>query len=377
MASKVGVAILGLGRQGAPRLEKVLGSTDRMDLRWIVDKDVEAAKSLSRTASLIPSRPQVCKPWKWDDVINDKSVDAVLVCGPHASVNMVRKALKRGKSVMCDRPISLHTQAILACYEEAIASRKHLMFGFIRRFDETLSEIQKRVQDGEIGKVNTIRSSVCFGPPDSDNDIVNRTSIFRDCVSQEIDTVTWLLDQLPTSVFATGSGLLCDGHPNAESESVSMTMRFPSGTIATVDISRAECAHEQQLEISGTHGTLIVDPHHPDGTAIHSVTKRGSTTNVLTLSREERHEKAFASSVNHFLDIVQDKDKPRLTILDTLRATSIAARCEESHLSNAAVARETQKECQRPETFLEMPVWKECPEIFPSSPVYMQRTMSA
>ncbi len=75
MASKIGVAVLGLGRQGAPRLEKFMTLSDRLNVRWIVDRDTEAARKMTKSsASLIPNRqqPQIVKPWHWDDICNDK-----------------------------------------------------------------------------------------------------------------------------------------------------------------------------------------------------------------------------------------------------------------------------------------------------------------
>ncbi len=77
-------------------------------------------------------------------------------------------------------------------------------------------------------------------------------SIFRDCVTQEVDTISYMLGEIPRSVFATGSGLLCDGSEKAESENVSMTMRFTTGVMATIDITRAVCMHDQHLEVSMT-----------------------------------------------------------------------------------------------------------------------------
>lgn len=72
--------------------------------------------------------------------------------------------------------------------------------------------------------------------------------IYRNCVAHEIDTISWLLGQTPKSVFATGFNL--DGHNKIQGKNhVSMTMRFSSGTIATLDIRQDECEHGHHLEV--------------------------------------------------------------------------------------------------------------------------------
>ncbi len=61
------------------------------------------------------------------------SVDAVLICGaPHVNVNMVRRALRHGKDVLVDRPVSLVPTAVMACHEEAQNTDSILMFAFTR-----------------------------------------------------------------------------------------------------------------------------------------------------------------------------------------------------------------------------------------------------
>ena len=61
------------------------------------------------------------------------SIDGVLICGaPHVNVNMVRRALRHGKDVLVDRPVSLIPTAVMACYEEAESTNSTLMFAFTR-----------------------------------------------------------------------------------------------------------------------------------------------------------------------------------------------------------------------------------------------------
>ena len=77
-------------------------------------------------------------------------------------------------------------------------------------------------------------------------------AIFRNIVTQEIDTITWILGESPSSVFATGGGMISEGGLRRDSptpDAISMTMRFPRGTLATMDIVEKEAGHGEQYEV--------------------------------------------------------------------------------------------------------------------------------
>ena len=58
-------------------------------------------------------------------------------------------------------------------------------------------------------------------------------------------------------------------------------------------------------QFSGSEGVLMVDPHNPAGTTIHSVTKSGTRTEQLLRSLQDRQNDAFSAAVRHFVDVVQ------------------------------------------------------------------------
>lgn len=360
---KVGLAVLGLGRRGAARLKNVVAVNEgRVDVRWVVERDENVAKALVSQAGLDNSQTAVVKPWLWDTVCKDETVDAVVVCAPTATVNMVRRALQQGKAVMCDRPISLQTAAILACYQTARDAKKPLLFAFPRRFDPILTMLREKVQSGSIGQVHSVRSSACYPSPDQEEVIKGADGIFRNCVAHEIDTTSWLLGQTPQSVFATGFNLSGqDNKLTSGKNLVSMTLRFSSGTIATIDIRQDQHANGHHLEMTGSEGILIVDPSHPEGTAVHCVTKSGTYIDVVKRDgRVSPGDQEFAAATSHFLDVVQGESAPSVTVLDTLRAAGIAATCRESQKSTLAVAQATERPVRRPEVLLQEQLWKEC-----------------
>merc|ERR1712004_397441 len=97
--------------------------------------------------------------------------------------------------------------AVKACYEASEKHKTPLLFAFNRRFDAATHSIRSRVQAGALGEVYSIRSAVCYEPRPDTNANQDEGAIFRDCVAEEVDAISWLLDDNPHTVFATGSGL--------------------------------------------------------------------------------------------------------------------------------------------------------------------------
>ena len=70
---KVGLAILGLGRRGGSRLKNILAANpDRVEVRWVVERDENVAKALVSQAGLDANQTNIIKPWLWDTVCKDK-----------------------------------------------------------------------------------------------------------------------------------------------------------------------------------------------------------------------------------------------------------------------------------------------------------------
>ena len=71
-ANKVRLAICGLGREAKPRLKALFDSTDRFELRWLVDDNVAHATRVLNKLQADTQHTEVTKPWMWDKICSDK-----------------------------------------------------------------------------------------------------------------------------------------------------------------------------------------------------------------------------------------------------------------------------------------------------------------
>ena len=196
-------------------------------------------------------------------VLQDKEVKAVLITTPTGThEEYVRKTLRAGKAVFCEKPIAPTVEGTKACYKEASDAGLPLLCAFNRRFDPGFSRIHQQVREGKIGKVYMIKTTSRDSPLPPMEYLRQSTGIFHDCGVHDIDVVCWIVGEAPDEVFAQGHA----HHPEIAAmndvDTVAIVMKFPSGVIATIDLSRhSSYGYDQRLEVSGLLlSTLTLHP---------------------------------------------------------------------------------------------------------------------
>ena len=109
-----------------------------------------------------------CREFGWDgavcytdhnEMLEKEKLDCVSVCtanAAHASCSV--DALRRGVSVLCEKPMSVTYEEALSMCEAAEAGGALLSIGFQPRFDENMREIKRIVSSGVLGKVYYVQT---------------------------------------------------------------------------------------------------------------------------------------------------------------------------------------------------------------------------
>ncbi|XP_033097913.1 uncharacterized oxidoreductase YrbE-like [Anneissia japonica] len=155
---KICVAICGLGRAGLIHIGNAVRNP-RVYVKWIVEEDLEKADKI-RNECFLDDSVQIVKANGVNKVIEDKSVEVVIVCVPTAChSSLIIAALKSGKAVFCEKPIAMEEDEVKACYAAAKQYGQLLYCAFNRRFDPSIREVYMRVRAGEIGQVRSIKTT--------------------------------------------------------------------------------------------------------------------------------------------------------------------------------------------------------------------------
>ncbi|PRX45636.1 putative dehydrogenase [Prauserella shujinwangii] len=162
-----------------------------------------------------------------DAVLGDPDIDAVFVVTRHSShAELTRQALLAGKAVFVEKPLALSEKeldTVLAAIEESGNDR--LQVGFNRRFAPLLRRAKGRF-GRRVGPAS-VRYLVNAGRLDSGSwyEQGSEGTRFTGEGGHFIDTVSWLLDADPVSVYA------CATPGQADLQAV---LRYPDGSVATI-----------------------------------------------------------------------------------------------------------------------------------------------
>jgi len=80
--------------------------------------------------------------------------------------------------------------------------------------------------------------------------VVQIGGIFHDCAVHDIDVVCWVMGERPITVFALAHAHNEDIGRLDDVDTVVITMKFASGALATIDLSRhALYGYDQRAEV--------------------------------------------------------------------------------------------------------------------------------
>jgi predicted dehydrogenase len=98
----------------------------------------------------------------WDALAADADLDVVYVATPHAAHHAAASTLlRRGRAVLCEKPITLDRASAAELIDTARAAGLFLMEGMWTRCDPAVRRVRSLLDDGAIGAVTTV--SADFG----------------------------------------------------------------------------------------------------------------------------------------------------------------------------------------------------------------------
>jgi myo-inositol 2-dehydrogenase/D-chiro-inositol 1-dehydrogenase len=131
-------------------------------------------------------------------------IDAVIVASPTSThVDLIDAAIDAGMPVLCEKPIDLDITRVDKLREKAAGASIPIVLGFNRRFDPHFNSVHKRVQAGEIGRLEQL-ILISRDPAPASNDYLSVSGgIFRDMTIHDFDMARFFVPKI-VSVTATG-----------------------------------------------------------------------------------------------------------------------------------------------------------------------------
>ncbi|XP_014674726.1 PREDICTED: uncharacterized oxidoreductase YrbE-like [Priapulus caudatus] len=242
---------------------------------------------------------------------------------------MVFLSQERDKAVFCEKPLAGSLAGIDELYELAKRRGLHLFCAFQRRFDPSFVDVKKAVGEGRVGTVHVVKSCSRDNPLPPIDFLRTSGGIFHDCAVHDIDIVCWMLGEWPESVVAVAHTHLASIAELDDSDTVAITMKFPSGVIAVIDLSRhGVYGYDQRVEVFGTDGMMVADNQRPTSCSISD--RQGTLSAPFQYTFLQRYETAYKVELEHFLRVLAGQETMTVTSETTRMVCRVATACETS-----------------------------------------------
>ncbi len=255
------IGIIGAGRIGKVHAETLAFRLPDATVSAIADVNGDAAKEVAERFRI--PRAVIDS----GEIINDPSIDAVLICSPtETHAELVIQAARAGKHIFCEKPIDHSLSKIDLALHEVKKSGVKFQVGFNRRFDANFSRVRAAVTEGEIGTPHLMHIvSRDPGPPPISYVKVSG-GIFLDMTIHDFDMARFLVGDEVESIYTAG-GVRVDPEIGkaGDLDTVVIVLQFRNGVIGTIDNSRqAVYGYDQRVEILGSKGAITTENCYPN-----------------------------------------------------------------------------------------------------------------
>ena len=302
------IGIIGAGRIGKVHLESISYHVKNATVTAMADPFMnEETEKLIRSYGV----SKVTKDYK--DILNDKDIDAVLVCSStdtHAAISI--EAINAGKHVFCEKPVD-HSIEKIQAVADALKEHPDIKFqvGFNRRFDHNFAAIRKAYDDGKIGEAHILKITSRDPEPPNPAYIKVSGGIFLDMTIHDFDMACFLTDSDVEELYVN-SAVLVDPAigEQGDVDTAIITMKMANDALAVIDNSRkAAYGYDQRAELFGSKGMVATSNDTVSSAVISNAD--GVTGEKPLFFFLERYMGSFSEEMRQFTEaVINDTEVP-------------------------------------------------------------------
>ena len=242
------IGVIGYGYWG-PNIVRNFFSLDNCKVKSVAEERAE------RLIILAKSFPSISGINNADAIINDNTIDAVVIATPvFTHFELAKKALENGKHVLIEKPMT----STVAESEELISlaeqKRLTLMVDHTFLYTGAVQKMKELIDSGAVGIPRYFDSSrINLGLFQSD------INVLWDLAAHDISILIYLIKEVPESVNATGIS-----HTHNDVENIAyMTVNYNSDFIAHINSSWTSPVKVRQTLIGGDKKMILYNDIEP------------------------------------------------------------------------------------------------------------------
>jgi predicted dehydrogenase len=238
------VGVIGYGYWG-PNLVRNFVEAPGGRVGFVTDMRAE------RLAHVTARYPSARVSTDYRDLINDPAVDAVAIATPVSShFDLAMTALRAGKHVLVEKPMTATSEQALALIDEAEKRRLVLMVDHTFVYTNAVKKIRELTQGGDLGEIyyyDSVRINLGLFQHD--------VNVLWDLAVHDLSIMDYVLAQTPVSVSATGLA-----HVAGQPENIAyMTMFFDGRLIAHVHVNWLAPVKVRRTLLGGSRRMIVFD----------------------------------------------------------------------------------------------------------------------
>lgn len=262
MANHVNIGVIGYGYWG-PNLVRNFSEIPGAKVKMVSDFKPELlAKAQARY-------PTIEVTTNCQDIFADPTIDAVVIATPVSThFDLALAALKAGKHVMVEKPMTVTTEQALRLIDEAERCDRVLMVDHTFVYTGAVRKMHELASKGELGDIlyyDSVRVNLGLFQHD--------INVLWDLAVHDLSIMSYILQSKPYAVSATGVSHVPGGLENI----AYLTLFFENNLIAHIHVNWLAPVKVRRTLIGGSQKMIVFDDLEPSEKV--KVYDRGITIN--------------------------------------------------------------------------------------------------
>lgn len=322
---KIGYCIVGLGRISMQHFMPAVKMSNKSRVTTLVSGHREKAERIAAEYG-VPSN-SIYSYENYDEIGKNPDIDAVYIALPnsmHAEFSI--RAAKAGKHVLCEKPMATSVEDSRAMIRACEDAGKKLMIAYRCQYEPANLRAVQLIRDGKLGSIQSIESA--FGFPIAPNEWRLDRKLagggpLMDVGIYCLNASRYLTGVEPEAVTGYSSVIDHDGRFAQVEETLSWTMKFPGGVLAS-----CTCTYGSPMtgyfRVRGSRGTLMMEPaFNYDKLHLSGQFEGGEP---LDFAPDERDPAHFLREADHLADCILQNKEPKSSGQEGLRDMELMAR---------------------------------------------------
>ncbi|MDY6867145.1 MAG: Gfo/Idh/MocA family oxidoreductase [Chloroflexota bacterium] len=317
MTEKVKILLVGAAFSADLHSDGYARIPNRVEIVGIVDKVVEKAHALADKYGF----QNYTVYDDYEKAIEEVDCDAVDVCLPnflHHSVTIA--ALKKGRNVICEKPLATTVEDAREMVETAKAVGKHIYYAEDWLGSPALRKARELVKSGAIGELKFVRARECHSGSHSPFAQTIEYCGGGAMVHLGVHPVGFMLALKNNRwkelvAMTSGGGDTNLIHKTMEGEDwAGALIRFEDGTVAVLEANYVtHGGMEDQIDFYGTKGCLHVDLTFSSPIKGFSISGFDYTVEKAEITKgwskpavDERYNLGYVAEIDHFIECIAE-----------------------------------------------------------------------